>query len=70
MDKKQKAFDKTIEEWKRKCDLLTQELEGSQREARNGATEIFRLRSTVEETGEQVLFYIIFENVNYHFLDQ
>uniref|UniRef100_A0A0R3RFG9 Myosin head n=1 Tax=Elaeophora elaphi TaxID=1147741 RepID=A0A0R3RFG9_9BILA len=54
LDKKQKAFDKTIEEWKRKCDLLAQELEASQREIRNGATEVFRLRGTVEETGEQM----------------
>ncbi|VBB30087.1 unnamed protein product [Acanthocheilonema viteae] len=56
LEKKQKAFDKTIEEWKRKCDLLTQELEASQREARNGASEIFRLRNMVEETGEQLLW--------------
>uniref|UniRef100_A0AAF5PU14 Myosin motor domain-containing protein n=1 Tax=Wuchereria bancrofti TaxID=6293 RepID=A0AAF5PU14_WUCBA len=54
LDKKQKVFDKTVEEWKRKCDLLTQELEASQREMRGATTEAFRLRSTVEETAEQV----------------
>ncbi|VDK63901.1 unnamed protein product [Onchocerca ochengi] len=53
LDKKQKTFDKTIEEWKRKCDVITQELEASQRETRNGATEVFRLRSTVQEAEEQ-----------------
>nr|CRZ24364.1 BMA-MYO-5 [Brugia malayi] len=54
LDKKQKVFDKTVEEWKRKCDMLTQELEASQREVRGATTEAFRLRSTVEETAEQV----------------
>ncbi|VDK74209.1 unnamed protein product [Litomosoides sigmodontis] len=54
LEKKQKAFDKTTEEWRRKCNLLAAELEGSQREARSGAIELFKLRSRVEETTEQM----------------
>uniref|UniRef100_A0A914RNG0 Myosin tail domain-containing protein n=1 Tax=Parascaris equorum TaxID=6256 RepID=A0A914RNG0_PAREQ len=54
LDKKQKGFDKIIEEWKRKCDSLVQELEASQRDTRNAATEAFRLRGNLDEAAEQV----------------
>lgn len=40
LEKKQKSFDKVIDEWKRKCDDLHIELESSQREARNLSTEV------------------------------
>ncbi|VDK52965.1 unnamed protein product [Anisakis simplex] len=54
MDKKQKGFDKIVDEWKHKCDLLVQELESSQRDARSASTEVFRLRSNLDESAEQI----------------
>lgn len=43
-EKKQKAFDKIIGEWKLKVDDLAAELDASQKECRNYSTELFRLR--------------------------
>ncbi|KAE9554526.1 hypothetical protein FO519_002282 [Halicephalobus sp. NKZ332] len=54
LEKKQKSFDKVIDEWKRKCDALATELESSQRDTRNAATENFRLKSAMEEQAEQL----------------
>ena len=45
-EKKQKAFDKIIGEWKLKVDDLAAELDASQKECRNYSTELFRLRGT------------------------
>lgn len=53
MEKKQKGFDKVIDEWKRKCEALVAEVEQSQRETRAAATETFRLRNQLEESHEQ-----------------
>jgi myosin heavy chain 6/7 len=54
LEKKQKGFDKIIDEWKRKCDSLAGELEASQRDTRNASTEAFRLRNALDESNEQV----------------
>ncbi|GAV07913.1 hypothetical protein RvY_17692-2 [Ramazzottius varieornatus] len=54
LEKKQKAFDKTIAEWKQKCDDLAAELDASQREARNYSTELFKMKAGQEEAAEQV----------------
>ena len=53
LEKKQKGFDKVIDEWKRKCEALVAEVEQSQRETRAAATETFRLRNQLEESHEQ-----------------
>uniref|UniRef100_A0A1I7XLC0 Myosin motor domain-containing protein n=1 Tax=Heterorhabditis bacteriophora TaxID=37862 RepID=A0A1I7XLC0_HETBA len=55
LEKKQKGFDKIVDEWKRKCEALVQELEASQRDTRSASTETFRLRNQLEESAEQNL---------------
>ena len=54
MDKKQKQFDKLINEWKQKCQDITIELETSQKEARHFSTELFKLKTQYEESHEQI----------------
>ena len=54
MDKKQKQFDKLINEWKQKCEDITIELESSQKEARHYSTELFKLKTQYEESHEQI----------------
>ena len=54
MDKRQKQFDKLINEWKQKCEDTTIELEASQKEARQYSTELFELRNQYEESHEQI----------------
>ena len=54
MDKKQKQFDKLINEWKQKCEDITIELEASQKEARHYSTELFKLKTQYEESHEQI----------------
>lgn len=44
LEKKQKGFDKVIDEWKKKCSDLAAELDNSQRDARNFSTEVFKVR--------------------------
>ena len=53
-DKRQRQFDKTIDEWKEKCEALEQDLDRSQSESRAHAAEIYRLKSQIEEANEQV----------------
>jgi len=48
-EKKQKNFDKIINEWKMKTDDLANELDASQKEARNYSTEHFRIKAAYEE---------------------
>ena len=54
MDKKQKQFDKLINEWKQKCEDITVELEASQKEARHYSTELFKIKTQYEEAHEQI----------------
>ena len=54
MDKKQKQFDKLINEWKQKCEDITVELEVSQGETRKYSTELFKLKTQYEESHEQI----------------
>jgi predicted nuclease with TOPRIM domain len=54
MDKKQKQFDKLINEWKQKCEDITIELESSQKEARHFSTDLFKLKTQYEESHEQI----------------
>jgi len=53
-EKKQKAFDKIIGEWKLKVDDLAAELDASQKECRNYSTELFRLRGEKDRLVSQV----------------
>ena len=54
MDKKQKQFDKLINEWRQKCEDITIELEASQKEARQFSTELFKIRGQYDESHEQI----------------
>ncbi|VDL86960.1 unnamed protein product [Nippostrongylus brasiliensis] len=54
LEKKQKGFDKIVDEWRRKCEALVQEVESSQRDSRAAATEAMRLRNQLEEASEQI----------------
>lgn len=53
-EKKAKAIDKIIGEWKLKVDDLAAELDASQKECRNYSTELFRLKGSFEEAIEQL----------------
>ncbi|XP_043200285.1 myosin heavy chain, muscle-like isoform X9 [Amphibalanus amphitrite] len=54
MEKKAKSFDKIIAEWKMKVDDVAGELDASQRDCRNYSTELYRVRSTYDESVEQL----------------
>ena len=49
LEKKQRAFDKTIDEWKRKVADLQSELDGAQRDHRTAAAEVYKLRTNLED---------------------
>merc|ERR1719244_616748 len=53
-EKKQKNFDKIINEWKMKVDDLAAEYNASQKECRNHSTEHFRLKAAYDENIEQL----------------
>ena len=53
-EKRQRSFDKVIEEWKRKVADLQGELERSQRESRSHAAEVYKLRAQLDETHETI----------------
>ena len=53
-EKRQRSFDKVVEEWKRKVADLQGELERSQRESRSHAAEVYKLRAQLDETHETV----------------
>uniref|UniRef100_A0A0N5AUY4 Myosin head n=1 Tax=Syphacia muris TaxID=451379 RepID=A0A0N5AUY4_9BILA len=54
LEKKQKGFDMVVDEWKKKSDGLSAELEGAQREARNLSTDLFKMKTQQEELMETV----------------
>lgn len=54
LEKKQRAFDKTITEWQAKCNDLQMELENAQKEARGYSAELFRVKAQVEESNDSV----------------
>jgi len=51
-EKRQRSFDKVVDEWKRKVADLQAELERSQRESRANAAEVYKLRSQLEESND------------------
>merc|ERR1719334_992004 len=48
-EKKQRGFDKTIDEWKRKVADQQMELENSNAEGRTHAAEVYKLRAQLDE---------------------
>lgn len=54
LEKKQRAFDKTIGEWQAKCNDLQSELENAQKEARGYSAELFRVKAQIEEAHDSV----------------
>lgn len=54
LDKRQRDFDKEVASWKMRVEELQAELDASQRECRNYSTEIYKLRSSYEETIEHI----------------
>lgn len=53
-EKKGRAFDKTIDEWKRRVADLQSEMENSQRESRTNAAEVYKLRTQMEEQNDSM----------------
>merc|ERR1719156_508890 len=54
MDKKAKHFDRIVNEWKRKVDSMSMDLDVSQRDCRNASSELFRVKSAYEESVAQL----------------
>ncbi|VDM85775.1 unnamed protein product, partial [Strongylus vulgaris] len=46
-------FDKIVEEWKRKVDDIQKEIDATNRDSRNTSTEVFKLKSAMENLTEQ-----------------
>lgn len=53
-EKRQRIFDKTIDEWKRKVADLQAELDNSHAESRGSAAEVYRLKSQLEEYSDNI----------------
>lgn len=49
-EKRQRSFDKVIDEWKRKVADLQAELDKAQKETRSTAAEVYKLRAQLEES--------------------
>ena len=49
MDKRQRQFDRLIEQWKEKCELAARELATSQMEARAFSAQVFKLKAELQE---------------------
>merc|ERR1711963_1107390 len=54
MDKKAKHFDRIANEWKKKVDSMSMDLDVSQRDCRNASSELFRVKSAYEESVAQL----------------
>jgi len=53
-EKRQRQFDRLVDEWKRKVTDLQIELENAQKEARVNAAEAYKNKSQLEETHEAI----------------
>ena len=51
-EKRQRSFDKVIDEWKRKVADLQSELDKSQKEFRTTAADVYRLKAALEESND------------------
>jgi chromosome segregation ATPase len=49
MDKRQRQFDRLIEQWKEKCELAARELATSQMEARAFSAQVFKLKAELQD---------------------
>jgi len=54
MEKRQRQFDKAVEEWKRRVADQQTEIERWQKECRNQANESYRLKAQAEEVQQAV----------------
>lgn len=54
LEKKQRDFDKIVDNWKKKTDDLAAELDASQRDNRNLSTECFKLKNSQDELMESM----------------
>ncbi|KAF1768356.1 hypothetical protein GCK72_000168 [Caenorhabditis remanei] len=54
LEKKQRAFDKIVDDWKRKVDDIQKEIDATTRDSRNTSTEVFKLRSSMDNLSEQI----------------
>ena len=63
MEKRQRQFDKAIEEWKRRVAEQQTETERWQKEARNHAAECYRIKAQVDEA-QQALDALRKDNKN------
>jgi len=54
MEKRQRQFDKAVEEWKRRVAEQQAETERWQKESRNQANESYRLKAQVDEVQQSV----------------
>ena len=53
-EKRQRQFDKLVDEWKRKVADLQIELENAQKEARSNAADSYKIKAQLEETHETI----------------
>lgn len=53
-EKRQRQFDKLVDEWKRKVNDLQTELDNAQKDARSHAAESYKYKSQLEETHEVI----------------
>ena len=53
-EKRQRSFDKVVDDWKRKVADLQAEVEGARRESRASAAEVYKLRAQLEEAADAV----------------
>merc|ERR1712209_43985 len=53
-EKRQRAFDKTVDEWKRKVADMQHELEQANAESRGNAAEVFKIRAQIDESHDSV----------------
>ena len=51
-DKRQRQFDKSIDDWKRKVADLQGELELAQRDSRDHAAEVYRQRAQMDDNND------------------
>jgi len=53
-DKRQRQFDKSIDDWKRKVSDLQNELEQAHRDGRDHAAEVYRQRSQIDDSNDVI----------------
>lgn len=54
LEKKQRILEKQLGDWKQKCEELVAEVEGCQKESRQYASELYKIKTAHEETLEQL----------------